>query len=85
MNQGYQFSQGLNFKKILQARSFERWRELIQEVNKEIERKPICVHSYWCMIETPFSFCGFCERLLYQSNIDVELDMIRFIRSRNIK
>ena len=80
MNHGYQFSHGLNFKKILQARSFQRWREFIQEVNKEIERRPISVHSHWCVIETPLSFCGFCDRLENHSNIDAELDMIREAR-----
>ena len=85
MNHGYQYSQGLDFKKIVQARFFQRWRELIQEVNKEIEQKPICVHSYWCRIETPFSICGFCERFEIDSDMDAELDMIRYIRSRNRK
>ena len=85
MNHGFQFSHGLHFKKILQARFFQRWRECIQEVNKEIATRPICIHSHWCVIETPLSFCGFCERLDIHSNIDTELDMIRFIRSRNIK
>ena len=81
MNHGYQFSNGIDFKQIIQERCFQRWRE---RVNEELQGRRICFHPHWCEINTPFSFCGFCERAEIDSDIDAEIKIIRFIRSRVI-